>query len=67
MRNIIIDFAMVAISSALVFYLALQSIPGTRYAGAGFSDVSHGLVASWILLVIFAFGTCRLVFHLRRR
>lgn len=66
MRNIIVDILMVAMSAALVFYLALQSVSGAQYAGTGFYG-SQGLAVSAVLLVIFALGMCRLVVDLRSR
>ncbi len=67
MRNIIVDFLIVAMSAALVFYLALQSVTGAQYSGAGFQYGNQGLVESLVLLVIFALGICRLVVDLRSR
>ena len=67
MRNIIVDFVIVAMSAALTFYLALQSVSGAQYAGAGFNYSSQGLVESAALLVIFSLGLYRLVVDLRSR
>lgn len=66
LRNIIVDFLIVAMSSVLVFYLALQSVAGAQYAGTGFQQGSQSLVSA-VLLVIFALGMCRLVVDLRSR
>ncbi len=66
LRNIIVDFLIVAMSSVLVFYLALQSVSGAQYAGTGFQQGSQSLVSA-VLLVIFALGMCRLVVDLRSR
>jgi len=66
LRNIIVDFLIVAMSSVLVFYLALQSVSGAQYAGTGFQQGSQSLVSA-VLLVIFALGVCRLVVDLRSR
>ena len=66
LRNIIVDFLIVAMSSVLVFYLALQSVTGAQYAGTGFQQGSQSLVSA-VLLVIFALGVCRLVVDLRSR
>ena len=65
LMNIIVDILIVVLSAALMFYLALQSVTGAEYAGAGFQYGNQGLVATVVLLVIFILGMCRLVFDLR--
>jgi len=65
LRNIIVDMLIVALSAALMFYLALQSVSGAEYAGSGFQYGNQSLVAPAVLLVIFALGICRLVIDLR--
>jgi hypothetical protein len=65
LRNIIVDFLIVAMSAALAFYLALQSVSGAKYAGSGFNYSNQGLLESSVLLVIFALGVCRLAIDLR--
>jgi len=67
LRNIIFDFLIVAMSSVLLFYLALQSVSGAQYAGSGFNYSNEGLLGSVVLLIIFALGMCRLVVDLRSR
>jgi len=59
LRNIIVDILIVAMSAALVFFLALQSVTGAQ--------VNPSLVESAVLLVIFVLGICRLVVDLRSR
>jgi hypothetical protein len=66
LRNLIVDILIVALSAALMFYMALQSVSEALYAGAGFSG-NQGSAISVVLLVIFALGLCHLVFDLRSR
>ena len=65
MGKIIVDFLIVALSAGLVLHLALQSVAGAQYAGAGFNYSNQNLVESLGLLVIFALGVSRLVIDLR--
>ena len=67
LRNIIIDFFIVAMIAALLLYLALQSVAGAKYAGAGFQYGNQGLVETALLLIIFALAMFQLVVDLRGR
>jgi uncharacterized membrane protein YeaQ/YmgE (transglycosylase-associated protein family) len=67
LRNVIVDLLIVGVSSALIFYLALNSITAAQYAGAGFQYINQGLIESIVLLVIFSLGLSRLVIDLRAR